>query len=108
MEDAPVTMAGACGIVRFTVLRTIPVLLPVNLLTPMGAVIDLGKMEMDLTAVGCTAKLAPIDSGHRVSSLVDFPSTGWAMPADAMIDYEGEDPFVATAMVSEAALGNMW
>lgn len=113
IEDAPVAVAGACGIVRFTVLEDapgheIPILVPANLQTSMGAVVGLGKMEMDWTAVGCTAKPTPIDSGHLVTSLVDFPSTGLIMPADAMIDYEGEDPFVATATVSEAALGKTW
>lgn len=113
VEDAPVAMAGACRVVGFAVLEDaprheIPILLPVSLLTPIGAVIDPGKMEMDLVAVGCSAKLMATDSGHLVTSLVGFPSTVWAMPADAMIDYEGEGPFVATATVSEAALGKTW
>lgn len=68
-EDVPVALAGDRGVVRFTNVEDspgheVPILLPVKLLTSLGAIIDLGRHRLELTALERAADLYPRESGH--------------------------------------------
>lgn len=48
-----------------------------------------------------TTQLQPIDSGHLITSLVDFPEDGRSIPEEAVQDYDGSNPFVGFATNGE-------
>ena len=84
VAEAPAGIAGCSGIVSWKVVQEdIPPLLPVGLTRALKMRLDLddsGDMAT-FRAFGGSTRLRTLPSGHTAISVVEFPCTGWAPPA---------------------------
>ena len=93
--DAPVSVCGINGVLRFTVLKDndnfkTPPLLPISFLEAIRATVDLDANELR-TPDGHQAPMTRLPSGHRSVQIVDITGA-WHLPEQCMPS-SGCDPF---------------
>ena len=85
MAEVPLGIAGINGVLEVTVVEeSVPLLIPISLLTALESIIDLHDMKIEFPRLEAEAPLHRLPTGHVAVDVCDFHQGKWKLPREAL------------------------